>query len=114
MRIHLPASTIEVSAEADVIVCGGGCAGVTAAVSAARHGASVILVERWPTIGGMATNALVNGWHRSDREKMVVYGLVEESAQRALKHGWIRQVSHFPRAHETHWFDPESGLKISK
>ena len=32
----------EVEAEADIIVCGGGLAGVCAAVSAARHGAQVI------------------------------------------------------------------------
>ena len=72
-------------AEADVLVCGGGTAGIAAACSAARHGASVILIERWPCVGGMATAALVNGWHRSDREKMVIYGLVEEAAERARR-----------------------------
>ncbi len=110
-EIQVPAARVPVLAEADVVVCGGGCAGIAAAVSAARHGASVVLLERWPTIGGMATNALVNGWHRSDREKMVIYGLVEESAQRAVKHGWIVQDSQYPHAHETHWFDPE-GMRI--
>lgn len=111
MQIHVPAAKVEVLAEADVVVCGGGCAGVTAAVAAARHGAAVVLIERWPTVGGMATNALVNGWHRSDREKMVIYGLVEESAQRAQKESWIVRDSQYPHAHETHWFDPE-GMRI--
>lgn len=111
MQIHIPASEVDMLAEADVVVCGAGCAGVAAAVSAARHGTSVILLERWPTVGGMATNALVNGWHRSDRQKMVIYGLVEESAQRAEKEGWIAKDPAFPRAHETHWFDPE-GMRI--
>jgi len=111
MHIHLSQRQVKVLAEADLVVCGGGCAGVTAAVSAARHGASVILIERWPSVGGMATNALVNGWHRSDREKMVIYGLVEESACRAAKEGWIQQDAHYPHAHETHWFDPE-GMRI--
>ena len=111
MHISLPERQVEVLAEADVVVCGGGCSGVTAAVSAARHGAAVILIERWPTVGGMATNALVNGWHRSDREKMVIFGLVEESACRAAKEGWIVQDSHYPHGHETHWFDPE-GMRI--
>lgn len=111
MELVIPASRVEVLAEADVLVCGGGCAGVAAAVSAARHGCSVILVERWPTIGGMATNALVNGWHRSDREKVVINGLVEESARRAARHGWIRQDASYPHAHETHWFEPE-GMRI--
>jgi len=40
--LSLPASRVEVLAEADVVVCGGGCAGVAAAVAAARHGASVV------------------------------------------------------------------------
>jgi len=94
-----------------VVVCGGGCSGIAAAVSAARHGASVVLIERWPTVGGMGANALVNGWHRSDRQKMVIYGLVEESARRAMKHGWIREDPGYPHVHETHWYDPE-GMRI--
>jgi len=102
---------IPVLAECDVLVCGGGSAGIASAISAARHGAKVVLIERWPCVGGMATVALVNIWHRSDREKMVIYGLVEESVQRAEKHGWIVQSPHYPCVHETHWFDPE-GMKI--
>ena len=108
--IVIPERKVPVLAEADVLVCGGGTAGITAACSAARHGASVILIERWPCVGGMATAALVNGWHRSDREKMVIYGLVEEAAERARKRGWIEQVRNYPKAFETHWFDPE-GMK---
>jgi hypothetical protein len=111
MEIRVPEQRVPVLDECDVLICGAGCAGIAAAVSAARHGCRVTIVERWPTVGGMATNALVNGWHRSDREKMVIYGLVEESAQRAAKHGWIRQDPQFPRAHETHWFAPE-GMRI--
>jgi glycine/D-amino acid oxidase-like deaminating enzyme len=111
MEIEIPRQKVPVLAESDVLVCGAGCAGIAAAVAAARHGCSVTLLERWPTVGGMATNALVNGWHRSDRETMVIYGLVEESAQRAAKHGWIRRDRQFPRAHETHWFEPE-GMRI--
>ena len=59
----------------------------------------------------MATAALVNGWHRSDRTKVVINGLVEEAAERARKRGWIEQVRNFPKAFETHWFDPE-GMKV--
>jgi len=45
-----------VAAEADVVVAGGGTAGCLAAVSAARQGASVILLERYGTLGGMITS----------------------------------------------------------
>ncbi len=106
-EITIPSQRVEVLAESDVLVCGGGPSGVVAAVAAARNGASVMLIERWPRVGGMGTTALVNGWHRSDREKMVIYGLVEEIAQRLDRRGWIRQDPQYPHAHETHWFEPE-------
>ncbi len=109
--VVIPQRQVPVLAEADVLVCGGGTAGITAACSAARHGAKVILIERWPCVGGMATAALVNGWHRSDRTKVVINGLVEEAAERARQRGWIEQVGNFPKAFETHWFDPE-GMKV--
>lgn len=43
----------------DVLVCGGGPAGICAAVSAARNGADTMLVERYGYLGGMATAGLV-------------------------------------------------------
>ena len=44
----------------DVIVVGGGFAGVSAALSAARAGAKVLIVEKSNCLGGAATNCLVN------------------------------------------------------
>jgi hypothetical protein len=44
----------------DVTVVGGGPGGVCAAVGAAKEGASVLLVERYGFLGGMATAGLVN------------------------------------------------------
>ncbi len=45
--------------EADVIVVGGGPAGMCAAICAARQGVRVILVEESGACGGMAARALV-------------------------------------------------------
>jgi hypothetical protein len=40
----------------DILVCGGGCAGVAAALAAARSGANVLLVEKAPFAGGIITS----------------------------------------------------------
>jgi hypothetical protein len=44
----------------DVVIVGGGPGGVCAAVGAAKEGVSVLLVERYGFLGGMATAGLVN------------------------------------------------------
>ncbi|MBQ9137027.1 MAG: FAD-dependent oxidoreductase [Alistipes sp.] len=51
----------DVELSADVVVCGGGLAGVCAAVSAARHGAKVILVQDRPMLGGNASSEMRMG-----------------------------------------------------
>jgi hypothetical protein len=47
--------TTEVCEEYDVIVAGGGVAGVAAALAAARHGAKTLLLEKQVVLGGLAT-----------------------------------------------------------
>ncbi|MBQ3550949.1 MAG: FAD-dependent oxidoreductase [Clostridia bacterium] len=46
---------IDIINEADVLVLGGGPAGICAAVSAARQGVNVLLIERYGAIGGNLT-----------------------------------------------------------
>lgn len=105
--IHIPARTVAVAHEADLVVVGGGPAGVATAVSAARHGAKVILLERWPSVGGAATNALVNIWHTSDCEKIVILGIVQELIQRLQRRsGAIRRLDKYPTRPETYEFAP--------
>ena len=108
-EVVIPQRKVPVLAEADVVVCGGGTAGIAAACCAARHGAKVVLLERWPSLGGMATNALVNIWHTSDRTKQVIFGFVEELIDRAGP--FIHRYKDFPKHPETHWFDPE-GMRV--
>ncbi|MGO7420774.1 FAD-dependent oxidoreductase, partial [Rhizobium ruizarguesonis] len=57
--IHQPARDIKVVDRSDVVVVGGGPAGISAAVSAARNGASVTLLERYPYVGGLAAGGMV-------------------------------------------------------
>ena len=45
--------------ECDVAVVGGGVAGIAAALSAARQGAKVALVEKQCVLGGLATSGLI-------------------------------------------------------
>lgn len=50
---------VPIVAEADVIVAGGGCAGVAAAIAAARGGAKTILIEQFYALGGTMTAGLM-------------------------------------------------------
>ena len=67
---------LPVSHEADVIVCGGGPAGVAAALSAARNGARALLIERMGFCGGSATAMQVPALAPfSDRTKAIHRGI---------------------------------------
>ena len=71
---------ITVTREAyDVIVVGGGIAGVAAAVAAAREGASVLLMEKQVNLGGLATGGLIS-WYEPlcDSKEQVIFGIAEE------------------------------------
>ena len=54
-----PATDAPVTARSDVVVVGGGPAGLAAAVSASRQGASVTLLERYAYLGGLAAGGMV-------------------------------------------------------
>ena len=51
--------TIPIIGQYDVVVCGGGPAGVMAAIAASRGGAKTALIERYGFTGGMATAGMV-------------------------------------------------------
>ncbi len=82
--IEEPARSSPVLCTCDVLVVGGGPAGTTAAIAAARMGADVTLVERYNHLGGLATGGLVIWIDRMTdwQGKSVIRGLAEELISR--------------------------------
>ncbi len=86
--IREPGREIPVVAKADVVVVGGGPAGVAAAIAAARAGASTVLIERYNHLGGLWTGGLVlpllatHGTGRDGKRRQVIAGIGGEMAQR--------------------------------
>lgn len=103
-----PAKELPFDDAYDVIVCGGGPAGVAAAMAAARSGASTLLIESANALGGMATRGMVPTWcPYSDGEKVVYRGIAKEifdASTAALE---------VPPRHPLNWvgIDPEA-LKV--
>lgn len=74
---------IPVSGSYDVIVAGGGPAGVGAAISAARAGVKVAILEQHGFMGGVCCAAMSSAWNNWDREGAPeVEGLYEELIDR--------------------------------
>lgn len=77
--------------DTDVIVVGGGPAGICTSIAAAREGAKVLLVEQGGFCGGMATLGMVGPFMTSyDRkgERMIIRGLFEEIVNRMVERGY--------------------------
>ncbi|MGB7258297.1 MAG: FAD-dependent oxidoreductase [Pseudolabrys sp.] len=78
-----PARRVPVGGDYEVVVLGGGPAGIAAAASAARHGRKTLLIERYGFLGGMGTAAGVTnfcGLHANVHGEIhqVVHGIVDE------------------------------------
>ena len=76
-------------AHVDVLVVGGGPAGIAAAIAARRSGKRTLLVEARSVAGGMATSGLVSHWlgGRTEEGNWVVGGLFRELAEDAVRFG---------------------------
>jgi hypothetical protein len=82
-----PARTIQLLGEYDVVVLGGGPAGIAAAAAAGRNGASVFLAEHYGFLGGMGTAGGVTnfcGLHANVHGdiRQVVHGIADDLLQR--------------------------------
>lgn len=73
----------------DVLVCGGGFAGISAALSAARHGRKVILLEKEYMLGGLGTAGLITIYLPlcDGFGKQVSFGIAEELFKLSISMG---------------------------
>ena len=86
--IQEPASDVRVAAKANVVVVGGGPAGLSAAIAAARNGAEVILLERYNHLGGLASGGMVLVLDdMNNGQEVTVTGLCMEMIERMAKIG---------------------------
>ncbi|MBQ8341627.1 MAG: FAD-dependent oxidoreductase [Clostridia bacterium] len=81
---------LTVKKEYDVIVCGGGVAGVAAAVTAAKRGFSTLLIEKSNILGGLATLGRINLFVPmcNGRGKQIIFGLCEKWTRMSAKYGY--------------------------
>ena len=95
-----------VVARCDVLVVGGGSAGLAAAIAARRQGADVILVERYGYLGGLASGGLIVLLLTLDdgAGHQVVAGLCQELVERLDARG----ACLYPPSGE--WGDPNAEL----
>ena len=84
------AKGVKQSYDTQVLVVGGGPAGVCAAIAAARHGVRTMLIEQGGALGGMATLGLVAPFmtcYDTKGEQMIIRGLFEEVVDRMVALG---------------------------
>ena len=124
----------------DVLICGGGPAGVGAATMAARLGAKVLLVERYGRLGGMAVQAIVGpllgrvegpplareivrriGGTRFDAARLDLQyaDIVQDAGVKLLLHAWVTEpmmkdgrVTGVRCASKQGFFDIEAGVVV--
>lgn len=81
---------IPVKGSYDVIVCGGGIAGISAALASARSGAKTLLIEKQYVLGGLATAGLVTIYLPlcDGNGRQVSFGIAEELLRLSVKYGY--------------------------
>ncbi len=97
-KYYQPYSQADETKSYDVVVVGGGLAGSAAAISAARHGASVVLIQDRPVLGGNASSEIdvaPGGDNSKEPLDPGETGIIEEfysKPDRGFDHDWSRAI----------------------
>ena len=79
--------------EAQFVVCGGGLSGICAAISAARRGVKVVLVQDRPVLGGNASSEMRMGIMGAAGDENKEAGILEELQLRNFYHNPLRRYT---------------------
>jgi hypothetical protein len=105
--MHHDFSDVAASQDVDVLVVGGGPAGVGAALAAARNGADTLVVEQFNCLGGVATaggHGHISKYDEAGTGRRIVGGIADEIGNRVVTGKFGRRDSHGI------WFEVE-GMK---
>jgi threonine dehydrogenase-like Zn-dependent dehydrogenase len=100
------ARPIPVARDVDVVVVGGGTAGLAAAICCARSGARTVLVERFAYLGGTATASLmacINGFRNQVEpdDHQVIRGIAEEIVLEMKRQGGLHGSAYRQKSYPT-------------
>jgi hypothetical protein len=101
-----PSKKIPVINETDVVIIGGGPAGLAAAIASARNGAKTILIEQFACLGGTATASLmacINGFRNQVEPDFtqIVRGIAEEIVLEMKKENGFGQTPYPQKKYPT-------------
>lgn len=112
MPIRINEHVVPVYDAFDVVVCGGGVAGIASALSASRQGSKVLLLEKQCLLGGLAVSGLVTIYLPLDDGcgHQLSFGIAEELLRLAVKDGGIAKSPKYPEA----WMSHKEKKKLSE
>lgn len=92
--IEEPGRKTPITGEYDVVITGGGVAGIVSAIASARNGAKTCLIEQYGFLGGTATAGLmvsINGFRnqRKPNHVQTVRGIAQELVLRMYRLGGV-------------------------
>jgi hypothetical protein len=94
-----PARRTPIVRDVDVLVVGGGMAGVCAAVAAGKTGSKTLLIDYFGCLGGNATTGLVNNFcgytTMGQARRQIVRGIGGRIHERLLEKGGVKSIKSF-------------------